>query len=169
MLKLFGYISSIRNIKRWYHKRLVHKMEKESVLEAAIGYCEHWVKFGDTLSLQDRETRSTFVRSPNIGNLLLAVEQVSNAAETPKGNIKYLKTLPKWMSDDPTNLSLDSYITDEDGYYVEAEDFLMSIYTNLLAIRDNLALEFNDDYQQYYINKPKRLYTEVISVFKQFI
>lgn len=168
MLKYIRYILSTRRAAKKYqqHTERLHMMSADDVIGIALWYCEDWLEYRNTFTLEDRLSLKIRHKAPNAGAVLDAVQSVYDVVINE--DERYIKMLPAWCDNQPNIKVADRWLVDEGGYFVKLEDVVKQLHEQLSAIHSAVNDPQNEDYKYHYTKKPKAVYESVTDLLNHF-
>lgn len=103
-----------------------------------------------------------------IGLLIRELENIALAMGDKSPINKYYRMPENWPGG-VQRIFLDDFLTDCNGMYQDYEYFLRSFDPPLQRILLTYDMEYNEDFRDYYVSKPHRLYQDIINVLDQLI
>jgi len=100
--------------------------------------------------------------------VLLSITKELSVNLSKTGSGRYISDLPDWRNRDINTVSLDRWLVDADGYYIDMREAVEELYANLSIIHTTLKGEEYVDLVYHYQKKPKGVYLSILSFIKQF-
>lgn len=124
----------------------------------------------ESRSFPVKRRQSTYISS-NVTCLGLLIRELENVALAmgDKSAVNKYYRLPEQWPMQVQRVNLDDFFTDCNGVYQSYEYFLRSFNPPLQRILLTFDMEYNEDFRDYYISKPHRLYQDIINVLDQLI
>lgn len=168
MLKYIRYILSTRTAAKKYqqHTERLHKMSNDDVIGIALWHVEDWLEYRNTFTLDDRLNVKIRHCAPNAGALLSAIQSVYDVVV--HDSERYIKMLPQWIENQPSVKVADTWLVDQEGYFIELEDVVKQLHVQLTAIHSAVNDPKNEDYKYHYTKKPKAIYESVTALLNHF-
>lgn len=117
-----------------------------------------------------KRRQSAYISS-NVGSLGVLLYELENIAVAVSSKVKKQKyyQLPKEWPVTTQSVLLDDFLTDASGCFQDYAYFLRGLEIALQRILLTFDMEYNEDFREYYLDKPNRLYQDLISVLDQLI
>lgn len=170
--KLLAYISLRRKGKPPVEIYDIHKMPEQPSFEELIEALGHLRVSGYEPSVRDRVWASVTTACPNIGSLIsewnvvgIAVRHRESSSDD-KDN-KYYADYAPWVFNVPKVLSVDDFLTHDNGSDMAYQAGIDFLYRALTGIWSELSLEHNSVWKRYYVAKTSALRAITAAVIRQ--
>ncbi len=172
MLNFFRHILSNRRKAKLLvtHNERLHKMSADDYIGRALWHCDDVLQYGPNIELADRLSLTVDVRAPDASELMNAINHIHVAIEAAYlgKSERYIKDVPSWTKGMHKPKSLDLWLVDEDGFFIDLNTVINNLREKLVYINKQVNDPVLEEMQYYFKTKPKGVYEDVIKLLKHF-
>lgn len=121
------------------------------------------------LTVSDRQRLKVDSKASSFGSLLVEMRIIAGAVTSTDRHLKYYETYPEWIQATKRTWCLDEWLVDDAERYQDIGVLVGELECLLNQILLHLDLDYNRDYADYYITKPKRVYQSINSSLDSLI
>lgn len=138
-----------------------HRMPIVTDLDTMLGLVAAIKDSKRTLTTQERLRLKVNSSASSFGLLLIELRLIASAVTSTDRHQKYYETYPEWMRATSRKWCLDEWLVDENEMYQDLDILVRELECVLNQILLHLNADYNRDFTEYYITKPKRVYQSI--------